>query len=333
MNVYWGTGNNLIFDWSEPSWYYDWNNTVTGLTGSDYLLMTNSSLDKKKISIEDFGADIAGYFVFEAISDIPNRGVNGADKILKVTSANDGYEWVEYNSTNWNTAYSNYITGISVTGTDTKTITLTQQDGGTISDSFTDLQGSGTSPWNTDTYGINYQGGNVGIGENSGTSYKLSIDATGSTYGLEVKNSTDAAIVATSNDGVSVSGAANNNYGIKGYTQSSSHSGVFGESGLGYGVFGQSQSNYGVWAYSENSVGLLSTTNTTTEYSAVFNGGKGVNSIYGYSVNGTTTIDSNGFTRPVSSTDANAPNNSIYFSTTQSKLVYKDDSGTVHTLY
>ena len=45
-------------------------------------------------------------------------------------------------SANWKSAYDNYITGIGVSGTTTKTITLTQRDGGTISTTFTDLQGS-----------------------------------------------------------------------------------------------------------------------------------------------------------------------------------------------
>lgn len=31
--------------------------------------------------------------------------------------------------------------------------------------------------------------------------------------------------------------------------------------------------------------------------------------------------------------DTSAPNSSLYFSTTQSKLVWKDSSGTVHDLY
>ena len=44
---------------------------------------------------------------------------------------------------NWNSAYNNYITGVAVTGTTTKTITLTQRDGGTISGTFTDLSGAG----------------------------------------------------------------------------------------------------------------------------------------------------------------------------------------------
>lgn len=46
-------------------------------------------------------------------------------------------------STNWKQAYDNHITGIAVTGTSTKTITLTQRDGGTITTTFTDLEGSG----------------------------------------------------------------------------------------------------------------------------------------------------------------------------------------------
>lgn len=36
---------------------------------------------------------------------------------------------------------------------------------------------------------------------------------------------------------------------------------------------------------------------------------------------------------PVTLTDAAAPNNTIYFSSTASKLVYKDAGGTVHALY
>ena len=46
-------------------------------------------------------------------------------------------------SANWKQAYDNHITGIGVTGTSTKTITLTQRDGGTISANFSDQSGSG----------------------------------------------------------------------------------------------------------------------------------------------------------------------------------------------
>jgi len=47
----------------------------------------------------------------------------------------------------------------------------------------------------------------------------------------------------------------------------------------------------------------------------------------------TAVIDGSGYFIPKSSTDAAAPNNSIYYSTTQSKLVYKDSGGGINNLY
>ena len=49
------------------------------------------------------------------------------------------------NSTNWNTAYNNSITGFSDSGSSTVTLTLTQQDGGTLTTSFAVPQGDITS--------------------------------------------------------------------------------------------------------------------------------------------------------------------------------------------
>ena len=46
-------------------------------------------------------------------------------------------------STEWNTAYDNMITGFSDSGTSTVTLTLTQQDGGTLTTSFSVPQGTG----------------------------------------------------------------------------------------------------------------------------------------------------------------------------------------------
>ena len=47
------------------------------------------------------------------------------------------------NSANWKQAYDNYITGAAFSGTTTKTLTLTQRDGGTLTATFTDLAGTG----------------------------------------------------------------------------------------------------------------------------------------------------------------------------------------------
>jgi hypothetical protein len=45
------------------------------------------------------------------------------------------------NSSNWNVAFNDKITNAQFTGTNTKTLTLTQYDGGTFAPTFTDLQG------------------------------------------------------------------------------------------------------------------------------------------------------------------------------------------------
>ena len=45
------------------------------------------------------------------------------------------------NSSNWNIAFNDKITNAAFTGTNTKTLTLTQYDGGTFTPTFTDLQG------------------------------------------------------------------------------------------------------------------------------------------------------------------------------------------------
>ena len=45
---------------------------------------------------------------------------------------------------NWDAAYNDKITGLAVTGTTTKTLTATQQDGGTLTATWTDNDGGGT---------------------------------------------------------------------------------------------------------------------------------------------------------------------------------------------
>jgi hypothetical protein len=59
--------------------------------------------------------------------------------LVKSTSGTITY--VADSSANWNAAYNDRITAAAFTGTDTKTLTLTQQDAGTITANFTDLQG------------------------------------------------------------------------------------------------------------------------------------------------------------------------------------------------
>ena len=55
--------------------------------------------------------------------------------------------------------------------------------------------------------------------------------------------------------------------------------------------------------------------------------------VSGVSTLGALKADAAGFLLPISSADAAAPNNSVYYSTDASKLVYKDAGGSVNDLY
>ena len=89
------------------------------------------------------------------------------------------------NSANWNTAYNDKVNSLAVTGTTTKTITLTQQDGGTVSGNFTD-NGSVTSVGLTVPTGFDVgnspitSNGNIGLTFSNG--YSLPTNASQSNW-------------------------------------------------------------------------------------------------------------------------------------------------------
>lgn len=58
-----------------------------------------------------------------------------------------------------------------------------------------------------------------------------------------------------------------------------------------------------------------------------------VSSSGGFKISNVERIDSGGFFRPTGSDDSSAFTNSIYYSTDQDKLCYKDPGGNVHALY
>ena len=62
--------------------------------------------------------------------------LNGTGLVKSVAGT---ISYITDNSTNWNTAYDNMIVSAAVTGTSTKTLTLNQQNAGTITASWTDL--------------------------------------------------------------------------------------------------------------------------------------------------------------------------------------------------
>ncbi len=73
---------------------------------------------------------------------------NGSTNALTVSGA---VTWNGGGSTESNSAYDNMVTGLSDSGTSTKTITITQQDGGTLTTSFSIPQGT-TTPSNSQTF-------------------------------------------------------------------------------------------------------------------------------------------------------------------------------------
>lgn len=109
--------------------------TVPAATNTTAGLLRGS----EKIIIN--GIDTMRTAIYNALSGKLNISDTGG----MLTNYWDKNDFTSTNISNWNTAYNDKINSLSVTGTTTKTITLTQQDGGTVTGSFTDLQGGADS--------------------------------------------------------------------------------------------------------------------------------------------------------------------------------------------
>ena len=82
-------------------------------------------------SINTSGATVIDVFTSDSIGSVTN-----------ITTRTLALSDLTSNAGNWDTAYNNHITGVAVTGSTTKTITLTQNDGGTITANWADASGS-----------------------------------------------------------------------------------------------------------------------------------------------------------------------------------------------
>jgi hypothetical protein len=107
---------------------------------------------------------------------------NGSGKYIRTYYNEMWYDWDKVfdtgnftdNSTDWNDAYNNKITSVGVTGTTTKTITLNQQDGGTVTANFTDN--------NTTNLGKSTTSGMTSITSSTGSNTQLFWTGTASEY-------------------------------------------------------------------------------------------------------------------------------------------------------
>ena len=110
--------------------------TITGGTGA--VLGSGTSIQVKQASgSQDGFLDSADWTTFN-----DKQNALSGTGIVKSTGGTISY--LTDNTTNWDSAYNDKINSAAVTGTTTKTLTLTQQDGGTITANWTDLVNPGT---------------------------------------------------------------------------------------------------------------------------------------------------------------------------------------------
>ena len=134
-----GTTNlDGITDWAIGDWAVFANTTWTKIDNSQVGNVTGSGSSGR----------VAYWNSNSNITSDAGLTFNGGTNALTVSGA---VTWSGGGSTESNSAYDNMVTGLSDSGTSTKTITLTQQDGGTLTTSFSIPQGtvtgvSGTAP-------------------------------------------------------------------------------------------------------------------------------------------------------------------------------------------
>ncbi len=139
------------------------------------------------------------------------------------------------NSGEWNSGYDNMITGFSDSGSGTITLTLTQQDGGTLSTSFSNPQGT-MSSWTikegngTESTGVT-NGETLTIAQGSGIESELTSTTSGGTITItntdrgssqnifkNVASSSGTAVADNNNDTLTIVGAGGISTAVSGDT-------------------------------------------------------------------------------------------------------------------
>jgi hypothetical protein len=115
--------------------------TLSSLSALSPLFYNNLT---GQFSIQQATALVNGY-LSAADWTIFNNKQNYLGGTGLVKSVAGTISYITDNSTDWNTAYENMIISAAVTGTLNKTLTLTQQDGGTITATWTDIDTGLTS--------------------------------------------------------------------------------------------------------------------------------------------------------------------------------------------
>ena len=131
VSVAGNTNLDGITDWEIGDWAVFANTTWTKIDNSQVGDVTGDGA-AGRVAFWNSTSNITNDAGFTYNSTSNAFGVSG------VITASGG------NSGEWNTGYDNSITALNVAGTTTKTLTATQQDGGTLTASWTDNDSGGT---------------------------------------------------------------------------------------------------------------------------------------------------------------------------------------------
>jgi hypothetical protein len=133
---------------------------VTGTTAGQELLTVDGTFGRLFTVTDDLSESlfsvntVAGLPALEVFADNSIKLGAFASPITIDSSSNINIPGVitasGYNDANWNTAYNDRIVSAAVSGTSTKTLTLTQGDGGTVTASWTDIEGSAADGYVSD---------------------------------------------------------------------------------------------------------------------------------------------------------------------------------------
>ena len=129
VSVAGSTNLDGITDWQVGDWAVF---TDDGAGGADQWdkIDNSSTLDGSGVA-----GQVAYWSTTSQLAGDTGMTFDASTDVLTVNSAT---------STQWTTAYNRSLTGAAVTGTTTKTLTLTQQDASTITASWTDIDSGGT---------------------------------------------------------------------------------------------------------------------------------------------------------------------------------------------
>jgi len=125
------------------------NSNVAANTAARHNAVTLGTANGLSLSTQQLSLGLSSASANGALSSTDWSTFSGKQNALSgtgiVKSTGGTISYLTDNSTNWNTAYNDSIISAGVTGTSTKTLTLNQQDGGTITASWSDADTGLTS--------------------------------------------------------------------------------------------------------------------------------------------------------------------------------------------